>query len=136
MDPSIKSVADNWIALQQFDNVEKAPEDVFERGWVLNDLAHDRPDLAWEAVKSVVCRYDESALLTEEQTEARRILGMTGAGPLEDLLANHGARLIDRVEDEAKRDRRMFWTLGCVWRNSMSDDVWSRVQRAAGGLSR
>jgi len=136
MDISIACVADDWIELQRFDDVEKAPEGVFERGWVLYDLAHENPELAWEAIKNVVGRFDESDLFTEEQTEARRLLAATAAGPLEDLLAYHGPSLIDRVEDEAEHDRRMFWTLGCVWQNSMTDGVWARVQRAAGGISR
>jgi hypothetical protein len=136
MDVSVTRVADDWIELQRYDDVEKAPEAVFERGWVLNDLAYDEPELAWDVIKSVIGRYDDTEVFNEQPTEARRILGMTAAGPLEDLLANHGPRLIERVEDEAKRDRRMSWALGCVWKNSMTDDVWTRVQRAAGGISR
>src|SRR6476469_9542524 len=65
MDISIACLADDWIELQRFDDVEKAPEGVFERGWVLYDLAHENPELAWEAIKNVVGRFDESDLFTE-----------------------------------------------------------------------
>jgi hypothetical protein len=136
MNGSVEAIADDWVALQRFGDGDKAPGDVFRRGWVLNDLAYDQPELAWQVIRNVVSRYNEADLFTEADTEARRVLGITAAGPLEDLLAEHGAILIDRIEAEARKDRRFFWTVGCVWQNSMTDDVWSRVRRAAGNLSR
>lgn len=71
-----------------------------------------------------------------DDTAAKSILGSTAAGPLEDLLAYHGIDFIEKIETKARQDRRMFWTLGCVWQNAMPDEIWERVQRAAGGISR
>lgn len=75
-------------------------------------------------------------MFAELPNEAQRIVSNTAAGPLEDLLANHDFQFIDAVEVEARQDRRMFWALGAVWKNSMTDAVWERVERAAGGISR
>ena len=129
MDISVAQIADDWIELQRYD-ADEAPEDVFDRGWVLYNLVHDNPELAWETIKDVVRRYDEHDL-NDDKAEGHRILGMTAAGPFEDLLAYHGSMFVDRVETEAKRDPRMAWTLRGVWQNAISDDVWSRVRRAA-----
>jgi hypothetical protein len=130
-----EQIASDWIAYTQLDP-SKAPEDVRERGWVIYDASYDQPVLAWEAIKAVVSHYSEDELFTEHETEAKRILANTAAGPLENLLAEHGTDFIESVEVEARRDRRMLWTVGCVWQNSMSEDVWTRVQRAAASISR
>ena len=129
MDISVAQVADDLIELQRY-NADEAPEVVFDRGWVLYNLVYDNPELAWETIKEVVRRYDEHDL-SDDKTEGHRILGMTAAGPFEDLLAYHGSIFVDRVETEAKRDPRMAWTLRGMWQNAMSDDVWSRVCGAA-----
>ena len=52
------------------------------------------------------------------------------AGPLEDLLAQHGAEVIDRVVLEARRSPAFNLLLGGVWQNQMTDEVWSKVQKA------
>lgn len=128
-------VATDWIAYARCGSRE-APDDVHDRGWVIYELARTEPTLAWEAILEVISRYSEDDLFCDNDTEAKDILGNTAAGPLEDLLANHGPAWIEIVEAEARHDRRMFWTLGCVWQNSMTDEIWKRVQRAAGGVSR
>jgi hypothetical protein len=57
-----------------------------------------------------------------------KVIAMLAAGPLEDLLAKCGVDYIDRVEELARKDPRFNYLLGGVWRNSMTDDVWQRVQ--------
>lgn len=135
MDADPEQIASDWIAYALLDP-SGAPDDVHERGWALYDAAFDQPLLAWAAIKAIVGRYPEDELFADYDTEAKRVLGNAAAGPLEDLLAEHGAAFIESVEVEARHDRRMSWTLGCVWQNSMSEDVWARVQRSAGGISR
>jgi hypothetical protein len=58
------------------------------------------------------------------------LLAILAAGPLEDLLAKFGPAYIDRVEDLARTDPKFNRLLGGVWRNSMTEDVWQRVQAA------
>ena len=53
------------------------------------------------------------------------------AGPLEQVLANHGDAIIERVELLARRDPQFSSLLGGVWQNNMSDEVWMRVKNAS-----
>lgn len=135
MSVSVTEQANAWIEYSRFSDSDKMPEDIRERGWNLYECARTDPSFAWEAIKEIVGRYSENALFIDSSTEAKEILGNLGAGPLEDLLAKHGEALIDEVEAEANRDRRFFWTLACVWQNSMSNELWARVQGATGGFS-
>jgi hypothetical protein len=59
-----------------------------------------------------------------------KAVGSLAAGPLEDLLGNHGPEYIERVEELARKDPKFNFLLGGVWRNSMTDEVWQRVQAA------
>jgi len=129
-----EQIASDWIAYARYD-ANKAPDEVHERGWIIYDTCHAQPVVAWEVIKAVVSRYSEGDLFTDRDTEAKRVLANTAAGPLESLLAEHGADFIESLEVEVRRDRRMFWTVGCVWRNGMTEEVWTRVQRAAGGTT-
>jgi hypothetical protein len=135
MNAGPEQIASDWIVYARY-GANEAPEEIFDRGWVIYDLAPEQPTLAWEVIKAVVRRYSEDELFTVSETEAKRIVGNTAAGPLEDLLSEHGVDFIETIETEARRDCRMRWTLGCVWQNAMPDDIWSRVQRAAGDISR
>lgn len=132
---SPEQVASDWITLARYGSRD-APDDVHDRGWVIYDLAYSDPELAWRAILEVVLRYSEADLFSEEMTEVKRIIGNTAAGPLEDLLAEHGPAFVDAIEAKSRQDRRVFWMLGCVWQNSMTDEVWARVQCAAGKISR
>jgi len=59
-----------------------------------------------------------------------RVVSTLAAGPLEDLLAKQGPEFIERVEDLARREPRFNYLLGGVWRNTMTDEIWQRVQNA------
>jgi hypothetical protein len=136
MESKVEQIATDWIAYARYSSPSEAPEQVQADGWALYELAEDQPELGWEIIRHVVRQCAEEDLFSDTETEAQNIAGLLAAGPLEDLLAFHGANFIERIEAEARRDRRMFWTLGGVWQNSMTDEVWERVQRAAGGISR
>lgn len=59
---------------------------------------------------------------------SNKIVQMLSAGPLEDLLAHHPYAVIERVEREARVNRRFASLLGGVWQNNIPDDVCKRVQ--------
>jgi hypothetical protein len=59
-----------------------------------------------------------------------KIVALLAAGPLEDLLAKQGPEFIERVEELARRDPKFNYLLGGVWRNTMTDEIWQRVQAA------
>ena len=70
----------------------------------------------------------EFVLAAYKRDLSDKVIAMLAAGPLEDLLAKCGVDYIDRVEELARKDPRFNDLLGGVWRNSMTDDVWQRVQ--------
>jgi len=59
-----------------------------------------------------------------------KTFSLLAAGPLEDLLAKQGPEFIERVEELARKDPRFNYLLGGVWRSTMTDDVWRRVEAA------
>jgi hypothetical protein len=87
------------------------------------DAVHDSPEVAWPAILEILKRG-----VTDEH------LSLLAAGPLEDLLASHGAQFIERVEQEAACSPSFNRLLGGVWQNQMSQDIWSRVQKARGDV--
>lgn len=80
------------------------------------------PEAAWQAVLRIMQHE-----LSEEQ------ISLLAAGPVEDLLAWHGAQFIDRIEAEAKRSQAFAQVLGGVWRRDIPQQVWQRVESARGG---
>jgi hypothetical protein len=114
----IERLAQAWIALYCTD---RGTDEHNSRFWVFSlvyDLQDDAPETVWQFILAV-------------QRLDRRIAQKLSAGPIEDLLVRHGAAFIDRVEDEARRDPAFAFTLGGVWQNRMTDEVWSRIQAVA-----
>ena len=57
-----------------------------------------------------------------------KMIAVLAAGPLEDLLDKRGEDFIDRIEELARKDPKFNDLLGCVWRTTMTEEVWQRVQ--------
>jgi len=113
------SVVQGWITLQRTEEDSPDYDRLFEYWEAVDDLVRYRPDAAWLFVLEVL-KADDSITIMENLS----------AGPLEDLLAQHGAKLIDRVEAEARANPKMAHLLGGVWKNSMSEEIWQPVQVA------
>jgi hypothetical protein len=113
------SVLKNWIALQHAADGSVEYEELFPVFDVVYNMVRKRPEEALVFILEVL-RNDDSSVIAENLS----------AGPLEDLLVYHGATLIDRIEQEAKRNRKFAWLLGGVWQNAMPESVWLRVQKA------
>jgi uncharacterized protein DUF6869 len=113
----IDTLADSWIrywhAPRNSGERKNLPSPT-EKEW---DLVEEHPEEAWRFVLAVL-----------NKDRSKQILEVLSAGPLEDLLVKHGGTIIDRVEEEARANPMFAKLLGGVWKNSMTDDVWSRVQ--------
>jgi hypothetical protein len=83
----------------------------------LEEIVRNDPALGWDVILQIV---------SESNNES--VLGNLAAGPLEDLIAWHGAKFIERVEAQARRDNRFREVLAGVWQNETPHDVWARVQ--------
>ena len=81
------------------------------------------PQLQWE----FICAAAASA-------ESDGELAHIAAGPVEQLLGRHGPEFIARVEARAAADPTFARMLTGVWRHTMSDDVWARVQAVQDGV--
>ena len=62
-----------------------------------------------------------------------QVIAVLAAGPLEDLIDDHGPEFIERIETESRRNASFRKLLGGVWKSS-TPDVWARVQKAQGEL--
>lgn len=103
------------------ETVSDVVEAWFRGDHLLYDAVHDTPEVAWIAILEILKRG-----VTGDH------LSILAAGPLEDLVACHGAQFIERVEREAGCSPSFNHLLGGVWQNRMSEDIWSRVQKARG----
>ena len=89
-------------------------EAIFE----LDRLAHAEPEVAWALILEILAR-----------EPSQRAIAALAAGPLEDLIDEHGPQFIERIELLARRDPKFRHLLGGVWESSTSQ-IWARVEAA------
>lgn len=116
----LNKIVGSWIAGQEAEH--GAPE--HDSNWwaisqVMDWSLEGEAELLWKFI-----------LLAYQRAISDKVIAVLAAGPLEDLLARHGPLYIDRVEQLAKDDEQFNMLLGGVWRNSMTNEVWRRVQAA------
>ena len=110
------ALADRWIAHWYIP--EGSPERIASSQEAdLHDLTYDDPEGLWSLI-----------LIIHQKNQSSRIQEVLSAGPIEELLALHGEKFIDRIEAEARTDPTFARLLGGVWKNAMSDSIWERVQ--------
>jgi hypothetical protein len=100
---------------------------------------HDDADFwAWERVDDIIrgpaAERAWELVSTLVRTAPDELLEYIGAGPVEDLVNRHGAALIEKIEDEAKRDPRFREALASIWlvADDINHDVLSRLQAVTG----
>jgi len=80
------------------------------------------PDDCWAAILEVLTRNPSDDVISN-----------LAAGPLEDLIDDHGPEFIERIETESRRNPSFRHLLGGVWQSS-TPEVWARVQKAQGAV--
>ena len=116
-DSELISLAEGWI---KFWNAQDGSPERESLSWVCDteyDLMQDEPEQIWRLILEML-----------RLNSSDKIQGVLSAGPLEDLLAKYGESFICKVEAEEKSNPLFAQLLGGVWQNSMSNDIWSRVQ--------
>ncbi|WP_425502841.1 DUF6869 domain-containing protein [Pinirhizobacter soli] len=119
MNPAQSLLVSSWLALQHARRRNKSSPEREELSWATGkvwEMCNSSPDEAWEFIVAAWCA-DQSPVIAENLS----------AGPLEDLLAKHGDRVIDRVETEARKNPSLSSLLGGVWRSEIAETVWARV---------
>lgn len=122
-DLPLDRLAARYLAyLRAGDGEEPAP-DGHPDAWtiaVYDDLTRDHPALGLVATIAAL-----AACETPED------VAVVAAGPLEDLIAGHGATLIDEIEARAARSPRFAYALTGVWPQGKAGTLlWARIEAA------
>jgi hypothetical protein len=113
----LNELVDGWIA--RFATREAEKDDELLWVWTCTeDLCRQDPGLGLDFVLEVL-----------KKDPPPDTAGVLAAGPLEDLLADSGPAIIERVEAEARRDLKFRRLLKGVWRSHMQDDIWERINQ-------
>jgi hypothetical protein len=120
-DTDIHLIAIDWI---RYTVAKKNSQEQFDTAWAstiaMDMRLEDRFEDLWRLILAIHS--------LDQSTEVMQILS---AGPIEDLLGKSeegGKKFISRVEDKAKSDPSFAKVLGGVWKSTMSDEVWARLQ--------
>ena len=81
------------------------------------DITYEEPMALWDLILDILHR-----------DPPNEVIEVLAAGPLEDYLVKCGSNVIEKVELQAAKDPKFRNLLGGVWKNTMTDDVWVRVQ--------
>ena len=116
----LNEIVNAWIAAEE---AERGAAEHESNWWAVQQVM----DWSFERQGELLWRFILAAYKRDLSDKAVSVLA---AGPLEDLLAKEGPAFIQRVEDLARRDPKFNDLLGGVWRNTMTDEIWQRVQAA------
>jgi len=93
------------------------------------------------ARQAVIAAITDRALSTDEGWKLigmllaaapnNKVLGIIGAGPLEDLLSADPYAVAQRIEVEALTNARLRYALWHLWQSNTPDDVFARVKQFA-----
>lgn len=111
----IEQQAKAWIRNR---HAAKGSQEREATAWAIDtyDLLWDDPETLWLLILAI-----------HAQDHSPCVQALLSAGEVEDLLAKHGDRFIERVESEARKDPAFAKLLGGVWKNTMTDEIWERV---------
>jgi len=88
-------------------------------GW-FTAVSQEQPELAWRVILALV-----------ERSRSDKDLAWIGAGPIETLLQHRGPTVVERMEQQARRDQRFKAAVSGVWRSSIAEEVWTKIQLAS-----
>ena len=100
-------------------------DDEYFWAWnALYEMVRDDPEGAWPIIQKLI-----------DQAPSDQVLAFIAAGPLEDLLCEHGPAMIERVLKWAKKEYRSRRALRGVWGWSrMDEQIRARVDEAVKGI--
>lgn len=68
-------------------------------------------------------------LIAASRTDDAAFLGMLGCGPLEDILVNPSAELLDRIVAEARKSARFRWLLSNPFKVAIAGRAWEAIEK-------
>ena len=118
----------------QWDQLSPSDWDAFAQSWIA-ELRGTQADSDEEVGQSVVMmnftakpEHQWQFILAAIAHASEDELGDIAAGPVEHLLGKHGDSYIKEVEQRAESDPKFARMLSGVWKYTMSDEVWARVE--------
>lgn len=111
MGSDVSEIANAWLAAHQ--NLWAHHE--------LGRLCEEEPMRAWRVIEAMI-----------ERTDDVDTLKLLGVGPVEDLVSERGAEVIDNIERSAKRQPRVAVCLSAMAKSTTEEAVWARIQRLVG----
>jgi hypothetical protein len=105
--------ARSWIA-ELRSNPSDAENDVGQSVVMMNFTA--RPEHQWQFILEAISHASDDEI------------GHIAAGPVEHLLRKHGEEFIEKVEQRAQADPKFGRMLAGVWKHTMTDEVWTRIE--------
>lgn len=122
-DLPLDRLAARYLAYLRAGDEDTPPPDDHPDAWtsdVFFVLTQDHPELGLAATLAAI-----AACETPED------MAVVAAGPLEDLIAQHGAALIDAIETRAAGDPRFAYALTGVWpQGNQGTLLWARIEAA------
>ena len=119
-DAEWEALIHSWIAAQESGQTVSDDDPAW---WAVDAVImwniNEKPEALWEFI-----------IRTFEKEMSDKTFAMIAAGPLEDLLAYFGEQYIDSIEELARKNPRFNYLLGGVWKNSSTNDVWLRLEKA------
>ncbi|GAB3358576.1 DUF6869 domain-containing protein [Lysobacter tyrosinilyticus] len=109
----IKKLAAAWA--DAYEHLGGPTEDEWPVVFEVIDLTGSEPETLWQFVLDVLALQPSN-----------NVLGMLAAGPLEDLIQDHGAAFVDRVAAEAKSNQSFAALLPKVWVPASGDPITQR----------
>jgi len=82
----------------------------------LEELVQSEPEKAWECIIKI-----------KDMSSSDSVLGNLSAGPLEELLFNHGSKFIDRVETLTRQNPKFTKLIKGVWASEMQKDIKEKI---------
>ncbi len=108
----INKLTQSWIEFQRTQNsdLEWSNDDFI-------DLANENPEVAWKCILIVI-----------ETEPTDEILSILAEGPMEDLLAEHGPKFIDRIESISKENIVFARLIKHVWVEGISSQIQNKIR--------
>jgi hypothetical protein len=106
----------HWIAAatMMVNRKSPAPEDQWAFDWFILPEAEDM----WSAIVAIA-----------RATTDEGVLGLLGAGPLENFIERHGRGYLNAIEKEAANNPAFAFALGGAWQGDTTDEDWQAIQQ-------
>jgi hypothetical protein len=92
----------------------------------LNELAIDNPERVWKIIQMI------NASPVVNDPWRRALLAIVGCGPLEEIIALHGDKILPQILEVAKKDEVLRIELSTIYESSLRPEIWAQIQRIIG----